>query len=333
MVHKVYKRMLDGMKKKQKKSRAKKNEEWSVYILRCGDESLYTGAAKDIDKRFLKHSSGKGARYTRTRLPLEIVYRESCRSRTDALVRECAVKALNRPKKLALISGEAVSKEPARKKAANKKKGSGARRKVLAAFLLLVMPSAAFAKIEYPWQSRKKQDGIQVEVRKVPDSLFLEFRSVMTVDAAIDKVLALYEDASKVPEWYYECVESAEIKRLNAAESIHYFAMDMPWPVKNRDSVYKRTKSVDPATGVVEYRLEEAPGYAKPRRGKVRVPRVKGLWRFTPKGARKTEIFYQQHGEAGGNIPAFIVNRLAVDVPFSTLSEMRAALTGEAGKT
>lgn len=334
MVHKLYKRMLEGMRKKQKKSR-RKSEPWSVYILRCGDESLYTGVAKDIDERFKKHSSGKGAKYTRTRLPLAVVYRETCRSRTDALVRECEVKALNRTKKIGLIEaceGKVVVNSPRRRRKKAKKKSAVKKRtqKALVLLLLWLVPSYAFARVEYPWQPRRDQDGIRVQVRKVPNSESLEFKAVMLVDADIRRVAALYEDASKVTEWYYHSLESSEVKKLGPDEKIHYFAMDMPWPVKDRDSVYKRTKSIHPETGALEYRLSEAPGYVEPQRGRVRVPNLRGLWRFTPKGEGKTEIFYQQHGEAGGHIPAFLVNRLAEDIPFESLSGFRSLLNEDA---
>lgn len=98
-----YKKMLAGMAAKEKKSRKRCREKWFLYMLRCADETLYTGITKDMKRRFKMHSEGKGARYTRTRRPLEIVYRETCRTRTEALVRECAVKALSKPKKLILI--------------------------------------------------------------------------------------------------------------------------------------------------------------------------------------------------------------------------------------
>ena len=98
-----YKQMLEGMQVKEKKSPKKRREPWFVYMLKCHDLSLYTGITKDIEKRFKMHSEGKGARYTRTRRPLEMVYRERCKTRTEALVRECAVKALPKEKKLALI--------------------------------------------------------------------------------------------------------------------------------------------------------------------------------------------------------------------------------------
>ena len=78
-------------------------KQWCVYILRCGDGTLYTGMTDDFEKRLAAHQSGKGAKYTRGRTPLETVYREDCASKSDALKRECAIKRLTREKKLALI--------------------------------------------------------------------------------------------------------------------------------------------------------------------------------------------------------------------------------------
>ncbi len=100
----AYRKMLEGMKKKAKKGHKKNAGKWFVYMLTCRDQSLYTGMTNNIERRFKMHSAGKGARYTRARLPLELVYHETCRTRTDAMVRECAVKALPRKKKLSLVA-------------------------------------------------------------------------------------------------------------------------------------------------------------------------------------------------------------------------------------
>lgn len=76
---------------------------WKLYILRCGDGSLYTGITTDVDKRLEAHRCGKGAKYTRGRGPLELVYTEECGDHSDALRRELAVKALSREEKLKLL--------------------------------------------------------------------------------------------------------------------------------------------------------------------------------------------------------------------------------------
>ncbi|PWA12108.1 hypothetical protein DCC39_07625 [Pueribacillus theae] len=74
-----------------------------VYILRCGDGSLYTGSTNDIEKRLAAHASGKGAKYTRGRGPLAVVYTEAFKTKSEALKVENQIKALNRGEKMALI--------------------------------------------------------------------------------------------------------------------------------------------------------------------------------------------------------------------------------------
>ena len=76
---------------------------WYVYMLRCGDGSLYTGIAVDVQARLALHRSGKGAKYTRGRGPLILRYQEACGSHGDALRREIEVKKLTRLEKLTLI--------------------------------------------------------------------------------------------------------------------------------------------------------------------------------------------------------------------------------------
>jgi len=75
---------------------------WSVYLLQCGDGTLYCGIALDVAARLEQHQTGKGAKYTRGRGPLELVYREACGTRAEALRRERAIKRLPRAKKAAL---------------------------------------------------------------------------------------------------------------------------------------------------------------------------------------------------------------------------------------
>ena len=76
---------------------------WHLYILRCGDGTLYTGITTDVEKRLEAHRSGKGAKYTRGRSPLELIYREKCGSHSDALKRELTVKKLSREQKEMLL--------------------------------------------------------------------------------------------------------------------------------------------------------------------------------------------------------------------------------------
>jgi predicted GIY-YIG superfamily endonuclease len=101
----IYRRMLNLMEQKRKKRRTRKPvEPWFLYILKCSDDTFYTGITKDLQRRLQQHQDGKASRYTRTRRPVTLLYHEPCRDRTQALVRECAVKALSRKAKEKLVA-------------------------------------------------------------------------------------------------------------------------------------------------------------------------------------------------------------------------------------
>ena len=79
---------------------------WFVYILKCGDGTFYTGITTDLKRRLEEHNRGKASKYTRTRLPVKMIYRTACRERSEALIRESAIKSLSRAKKKELINGK-----------------------------------------------------------------------------------------------------------------------------------------------------------------------------------------------------------------------------------
>ena len=74
-----------------------------TYVLRCSDGSLYTGWTNDIERRIEDHNAGRGAKYTKPRRPVELVYYEEYQTKEEAMKREYAIKRLSRSKKLQLI--------------------------------------------------------------------------------------------------------------------------------------------------------------------------------------------------------------------------------------
>ena len=78
------------------------DERWYVYVVRCSDDTLYTGVTIDIDRRLYAHNSGKGARYTTPRIPVTLHYIEGPMTQSDALRREREIKGLSRADKTGL---------------------------------------------------------------------------------------------------------------------------------------------------------------------------------------------------------------------------------------
>ncbi len=77
---------------------------WCVYILKCGDDSLYTGITNNLDKRLLAHEKGTGAKYTKGRGPFTIMYKEACDDRSHASKREAAIKKMSHNEKIDFLS-------------------------------------------------------------------------------------------------------------------------------------------------------------------------------------------------------------------------------------
>jgi predicted GIY-YIG superfamily endonuclease len=92
------------MLKRDRKPKSKpRGDRWFVYLVRCADGTLYTGIAKDVGRRCQQHNAGTASRYTRSRLPVEVVHQEVHACQGSALRREAAIKALSRQKKKAMF--------------------------------------------------------------------------------------------------------------------------------------------------------------------------------------------------------------------------------------
>ena len=103
-MHPKYKRMIKKMAEKGTASGTQADGQWVLYILRCRNDTFYTGVTKDMGRRLKMHQAGKASLYTRTRLPVRLIYYEYCAGRAQALVREYEVKALPRRGKEALVA-------------------------------------------------------------------------------------------------------------------------------------------------------------------------------------------------------------------------------------
>ena len=82
---------------------------WTVYVLRCHTGDLYTGCTTDLERRVREHNSGAGGKFTRSRRPVTVAYKEESKNRSEALRREHAIKKMRRKEKLALVAQTAFA--------------------------------------------------------------------------------------------------------------------------------------------------------------------------------------------------------------------------------
>ena len=88
------------------------NKKWVVYLVRCSDESLYCGISNDIKSRLIEHNSGKGAKYTRSRRPVELVGISPEMTKSDALKLEHKIKRVTADKKIAELTRRKSESDP-----------------------------------------------------------------------------------------------------------------------------------------------------------------------------------------------------------------------------
>jgi len=180
------------------------------------------------------------------------------------------------------------------------------------------------------WELRKQANGIDVYTRSVAGSEINEFKGEGIVEVEVDQIVALIRDSSRFKDWFPDTSESELLKR-DGAVTYQYSVMTTPWPVADRDNVFRSVMTRDESTGRVEFALEAAPDAHPIQRGRHRVTRAKGKWQLTPGKSGETQVAFTMHLEPGGGIPDWLVNARVVSTPFEALENMRRIL-GASGK-
>jgi hypothetical protein len=201
--------------------------------------------------------------------------------------------------------------------------------RVFITFLCIFLFSSQLNAEESPWLLRESKAGIPIYTRKVEGSEILEYKANVVVNAPMSKVIALFEDEKQIRRWYYQCVRSELVENEGPKQEIIYLILHMPWPVASRDFVFRRTRSEDAAQGTITYSLTALPDRLPLVKGMVRVDSIKSTWIFKSLSQGQTELFFQQHTDPGGSMPASIINQIAVQTPFYSLKNFRKLITGK----
>lgn len=178
---------------------------------------------------------------------------------------------------------------------------------------------------EAAWSLARERDGITVHTRPVEGSGIREFRGTALVAAPLDSIRALLRDADRFKDWFPNTSESRLLERQGDV-SYQYSVLDTPWPVSDRDNVFRAETTIDPGTGTVSIRISAAPDHHPEQPGRVRVRRARGEWRLEPASPDATRVIFTMHLEPGGGVPEWMVDTQVVETPFDALSNMRTTL-------
>lgn len=202
---------------------------------------------------------------------------------------------------------------------------SGPRRS-LTIGLAVVAALLASAGAAAEWTLGRQENGITVHTRPVTGSGIEEFRGVTEIEAPAEALVALLRDSDRFKEWFPNTPESKLLDRTGNV-SHQYSVMDAPWPVSDRDNVFRSVLSRNTESGTVEVALTANPDHYPEQSGRVRVRHARGLWRFEPLGESRTRVTFQMHLDPGGGVPEWLINARVVATPFEALSNLRTLVT------
>lgn len=209
---------------------------------------------------------------------------------------------------------------------------------IVAVGVLLVGFSSPFVWAELfdiDWELRSDKEDIQVYTGDIDGSRFKAVKANMEMEASLGELVALIRDTEACPDWAELCKLSEHVEVVSETEMSVYTLNDLPWPVSDRDAIAKILWSQNPQTLAVEMEaIVTAEG--KPlRKGTIRLEYGVTGWTFTPLGNGRIAVESSAHLDPGGATPAWLTNRLLVDAPHQTLSNMREIVSSRkyAGST
>jgi len=195
------------------------------------------------------------------------------------------------------------------------------------AFLLLLICNSIIA--QNNWELQKDEDNIKVYTRNAEGYSLKASKVTSVLETTIPRLVAVLMDADNFYKVIPTSKSSELLKIINDSERIYYIITDAPWPVTDRDGIYKMTFSQNPTSKVVSVNVVNLPDYIPKKDDHVRVPASEGLWKFTPLSQGKVEVFYQSVAAPGGHIPAWLANSRVVNIPFETIQNLKKPVTLE----
>jgi hypothetical protein len=192
------------------------------------------------------------------------------------------------------------------------------RRLLIFSTLSWLFALAAVAQSE-DWKVIEKERGITVSRRDVAGCSLPAFRGKGNVEGGVTQMLAMMVDVGGVTEWAYGVDEARVIKRLDESTDVIYLYSDLPWPVRDRDMIVRRTiKVLDPGKEF-EIQLRCHPKAEPERDGVVRVKKCDSTFHLLKVDASITEVDYTMRLDPAGLLPAWAGSWVAQHVPFKTL--------------
>lgn len=182
---------------------------------------------------------------------------------------------------------------------------------------------SSIVEAENPWKLSRQKDGIVVYVRDTPNSKLKSFKGVVTIPVRLTALVAALQDTKAFPRLFHNCKNARSLKKVGKNESYNYVVTNMPWPVKDRDSIVHSVLKQDKKTKRIRISINSKPKMLAVNKKMVRIQQMSGSWEFIPLKSGNVKVTYELSIMPGGKLPIWLVNVLAVDFPFYTLKNIR----------
>jgi len=203
---------------------------------------------------------------------------------------------------------------------------------VLSAFLGASLAHTAVAAPRSGWRHVATTDGVRVSAREIQGQSFPEFRGVTVMKADMFQLLAILDDAKRHCEWQASCKVMRVVRHFDEFNRLLYHRLDSPWPVSDRDVVFKAGVTVDWKRKVVWSRFRAVRGPVKPKPGVVRMRRMYGHFKFELIRPGTIRATYQVFSDPGGWLPAWLVAAASKKIPLNTLRGLKAQVAKTRGQ-
>ncbi|HAN76373.1 MAG TPA: hypothetical protein DCQ31_00685 [Bacteroidales bacterium] len=202
-------------------------------------------------------------------------------------------------------------------------------RKILIYCFLMVSSIGLFAQVK-DWKLERNEAGIAVYSKPSTSRGIKELKIITTIQCDIRKLVNILDDLANAKRYMDSYKVSKTLVQETKNSRWDYVEVTMPWPLSNRDIVVNHSHTFDTVTQTYTSRLKSNPTYIAAKNGIVRLKNMQGGWIIKSTGERSVSTEYYILLDPGENIPAWIINLFVVDVPFETISKLRALAEKEA---
>ncbi|HMG07671.1 MAG TPA: START domain-containing protein [Mucilaginibacter sp.] len=203
-------------------------------------------------------------------------------------------------------------------------------KKITSILLLLITLTTASA--DEPWALNTTKEGIKVYTRHVPNSKIKAIKVECSLNATPAQLVAVLMDIKGSIDWVYHTKSVNLIKQVSPSELYYYSEVNIPWPLHNRDFIAHIKVTQDPVTKVITVDAPCLPDMVPVKDGIVRIEHSVGKWIITPTDNGQVKVEYTLHLDAGGSVPAWLLNMFITQGPTESFIKLKAQLQKPAYK-